>query len=116
MSNFIVSSSLLSAIPVSVDDQRYITAEAEIEEILISSDGQRANVSGAVTFNIDPPFNGTVWVSAFAYDTNNNIVGIRKWIANENVLESSEKINFNVDVYSLGLPINDVEVLPEVRP
>jgi LysM repeat protein len=116
MSTFTASSSLLSAIPVSADDQRYLTSDAEIEEILISPDGQHAKVSGVVAFAADTPFTGTVWVSAFAYDSKNNIVGIRKWIAGDDVLESSERIKFNLDVYSLKLPIDHVEVLTEVRP
>ena len=116
MSDFIASSSLLSAIPVSTDDQRYLTAEVEVDDILISPDGQRANVSGAVVFPTDPPIAGTVWVSAFAYDSKSNIVGIRKWIADNKLINSSERINFNMDVYSMGLPIDHVEVITEVRP
>jgi hypothetical protein len=115
-SNFVASSSLLSAIPVSADDQRYLTAEVEIEEILISPDGQRANLSGFVVLEPDQPTAGTVWVSAFAYDSQNEIVGMRKWVLGDVALDSSERINFKMDVYSLGLPINHVDVLTEVRP
>jgi hypothetical protein len=116
MSDFIASSSLLSAIPVSADDQRYLAADVEIEEIVISPDGQRANLSGAVVLEPDQPDAGTVWVSAFAYDSQNDIVGMRKWVLADMVMDSNESLNFNMDVYSLGLPINHVEVLAEVRP
>jgi LysM repeat protein len=116
MSDFIASSSLLSAIPVSADDQRYLMADVEIDNILISTDGRQANVSGSVVLEPDQPNAGTVWVSAFAYDSQNNIVGIRKWVSTDILSELGERINFNMDVYSLGFPINYVEVLTEVRP
>ena len=115
-SDFTESSSLLSAIPVSADDPRYLAAEVEIEEVLISPDGQRANLSGIVILDPNQPTANTVWVSAFAYDSQNDIVGVRKWVLDDLASDSSERINFKMDVYSLGLPINHVEVLTEVRP
>ena len=56
-----------------------------------------------------------VWVAASAYDAENNIVGIRKWVADDTeILE--EQVEFDFLVYSLGPPIASVEVLVEARP
>ena len=115
-SDFMASSNLLSAITVSADDQRYLMADAEIDDIIISPDGLRANVSGSVVLQPDQPNAGKVWVSAFAYDSQNDIVGMRKWISPDIGSDSGKRINFNIDVYSLGLPIDYVEVLTEARP
>jgi LysM repeat protein len=116
MSDFTANSSLLSVIPVSADDQRYLYADVDVDEIFISPDGRRANVSGSIELSPDQPNAGTVWVSVFAYDSQDDIVGIRKWISDEKISDPSNRINFKMVVYSLGLPINHVEVLAEVRP
>ena len=55
------------------------------------------------------------WIAAFAYDENENIVGIRKWVAND-VLISGEQIEFEFVVYSLGASIQRVELFTEARP
>ncbi len=107
--------SLLSVIPISVDDQRYLKTEIQMKSIEISEDGQQASVSGLVTFLGDQADATTVWVAVYAYDAKNNIVGIRKWMADDIVLSDSQVI-FDVLVYSLGFPIDYVEVLTEARP
>jgi len=117
---FVAQSSLLSVIPVSQDDQRYFQSELQSLEIMISSDGQQASVSGLTRFlpeqsDTEQQIAETVWLVAFAYDHQNKIVGIRKWVAND-LLLSGEWVNFDFVVYSLGQSIDYVELITELRP
>jgi LysM repeat protein len=115
-----VSAQLLSVIPVSPDDQRYLQTAYQIEQIKISFDGLQARIMGNVQvipeeLETNQPQASSIWVSASAYDGNNKIVGIRKWIADDLML-SDEKVNFDFLVYSLGPVINRIEILTEARP
>ncbi len=107
--------SLLSVIPISVDDQRYLQTELKIEEVAISLDGVQAAVSGSIELLPDQSDASIIWISAFAYDAQNKIIGIRKWIADD-ILVSGSQVSFDLVVYSLGLPITYVEVFSETRP
>jgi len=113
--DFVAQTSLLSVIPVSPDDQRYLQTEFQIQKQVISPDGKRVSIMGTLEILPEQPTPGTVWVSAYAYDKENNIVGIRKWIADD-VLKSGEGVNFEFDVYSLGPAIDHVDILTETRP
>lgn len=113
--NYLPQASLLSVIPISVDDQRYLLTDLQLKEIAISSDGDLATVTGSISLLPDQPEATVVWASAFAYDAQNNIVGIRKWSADDSLLAGNQ-IEFNFTVYSLGSSIEYVEVLTETRP
>lgn len=56
--------------------------------------------------NIQPQ---SVWVLGVAYDASGNVVGVRRW-------ESEGELVFDFWVYSLGPQISDVRVLVEARP
>ncbi|MFC1996676.1 LysM peptidoglycan-binding domain-containing protein [Chloroflexota bacterium] len=118
--NYIVRARLLSVIPVSSDDQRYLDTDLQIHELAISPHGHSATINGSIEIlrepsNSEQPVASTVWVSAFAYDGENNIVGIRKWVADDDLI-SDNWIDFKFDVYSLGPAIDHVDILTESRP
>ncbi len=113
--DYVAQTSLLSVIPVSPDDQRYLQTEFQIRKQVISPDGKWVSIMGTLEILPEQSNPSTVWVSAFAYDTENNIVGIRKWIADD-VLISGERVNFEFVVYSLGAAIDHVDILTETRP
>jgi len=50
----------------------------------------------------------SVWVLGVAYDADGNVVGVRRW-------ESEGELVFDFWVYSLGPQISDVRVLVEAR-
>ena len=107
-------------IPVSSDDQRYLDTDLQIHELAISPHGHSATINGSIEIlrepsNSEQPVASTVWVSAFAYDGENNIVGIRKWVADDDLI-SDNWIDFKFDVYSLGPAIDHVDILTESRP
>jgi LysM repeat protein len=107
--------SLLTVIPVSDDDQRYLQADLQINETNIAADRKQADISGTVFLGADETPPSVVWVAAFAYDAQQNIVGIRKWVADDDLLLASQ-VNFDITVYSLGPMIDHVEVQAEIRP
>jgi hypothetical protein len=113
--DYVGNASLLSAIPVSPEDQRYLQTELQIHEIEISPDGKQASITGVIELLPEQSAANTVWVSALAYDREDNIVGTRKWVADD-VLVSGNNVNFELVVYSLGRSINHVDILTESRP
>ena len=55
-----------------------------------------------------------IWLLAVAYDAHGKVVGARRWEADKG-LKPSGSMNFTVTVYSLGPPIDHVEVVLEAR-
>jgi len=107
--------SLLTVIPVVEDTNRYLQVDLQTKESILSSDGLQAQVHGSISLMDAQTEATTVWIAAFAYDENENIVGLRKWISND-VLEIGEQINFDLTVYSLGPKITRLDLIAETRP
>jgi len=106
---------LLSALPVTEGDERYLSARLKILSEAIEPNGLQATVKGEVSLpKRSQPANQT-WIAVVAYGTNGEVVGVRKWEANS-ALEAGEDLPFDITVYSLGPPIERVEVLVEARP
>jgi len=112
---FITTASLYAAIPVSAEDQRYLKSELHHQETIISPDGRRADVKGMVEILPEGSAPGLVWVTALAFDNQNTIVGFRKWSGDVGSI-SGNQAEFKLAVYSLGPPINQVELFSEARP
>jgi LysM repeat protein len=106
---------LISVIPLNQTNQRYLQTDLRIAKIDYSQDGNTSTIMGSVSFPPEQPDVGEVWVSVFAYDAQDEIVGIRKWVADE-ITESTNDVDFRISVYSLGNPIETVDVLVEARP
>lgn len=106
---------LVSALPVVGGEGRYLPAKLKIESEVIELDGMQATIQGDVSLpKRSSPANQT-WIAVVAYDTNGEVVGVRKWEA-KSALEPSGSLPFVITVYSLGPPIERVEVLVEARP
>jgi LysM repeat protein len=114
-SEFAPQVTVLSAIHVLSETERYLPAALQVQEIAIGPNGLQAEVTGVLSLPAGQPDAATVWLAAFAYDENENIVGIRKWVAND-ALPAGGQVNFSFPVYSLGPPIARVELGVEVRP
>jgi len=56
-----------------------------------------------------------VWLALVAYDDQGEVVGLRKWEAQVEI-PFGGSLTFEVSVYSLGPPIDHVQVLVEARP
>ncbi len=104
---------LSAAFPLTVDDY-YLPAQTFDERIQVSADGLSAQMTGGVRV---PEAPGTVWVLGVAYDRDGGVVGIRRWESGDLGSSSDpQAILFDMQVYSLGQPIDHVELLLEARP
>ncbi len=106
---FTAHNELLSAYPLSAEDDRYLDATVKTAQVTIQPDESLAEVSGEVVL---PPGTATpsqVWVLVMAYDAQENILGVRKW-------KSAGETTFDTQVYSLGGVIDHVQFLVEARP
>jgi len=110
-----VRASLLSVIAIADDDQRYLQPDLQLDDAIIAEDGNQANVSGTLLWTGETTEVSAIWIAVLAYDNQEKIVGIRKWIADDSLL-SEAPIDFEFTVYSLGPEIDSVEVQAEVRP
>jgi hypothetical protein len=121
---------LVSVLPLSPDNSRYLEASVEMEFEQISDNNIQAVVSGYVSLvgGQDPAT--LVWLAVVAYDEQGVVVGVRKWEAYfsdtedipeqavrlEKPLQVGRKLPFEVTVYSFGLPIASIDILVEARP
>jgi hypothetical protein len=108
---FSVQAGASTVLPVARGKSRYLEAGQESVETRIDPDGSQAAVIGKIRL----PRKGTVgilWLAAIAYAKDGRVAGIRKWEA-ENPLQ---EISFEISVFSLGPPIERVELLVEARP
>ncbi|MCW5877987.1 MAG: LysM peptidoglycan-binding domain-containing protein [Anaerolineales bacterium] len=104
---------LSAAYPLTVDDY-YLAAQPYEERIQVSADGLSAQVTGGVRLSAAP---GAVWVLAVAYDSRGDVVGIRRWESGDlNSSADPQAVLFDLWVYSLGRPIDRIELLLEAQP
>jgi hypothetical protein len=106
---------VLSAIHVLSETERYLPAALQEQEIAIGPGGLQAEVAGVLSLPAGQPDAETVWLAAFAYDEHGKIVGFRKWAA-EDALPAGGQVNFRFSVYSLGPSIAQVRLGVEARP
>jgi LysM repeat protein len=106
---------LITAQIVPKNDDRYLNAWLEVEQVDLSDDNMQAEVNG--TFGIPKKSlpGSLVWIAAIAYDAEGRVVGIRK-IEEIEPIEPGDSQEFSLIVYSLGPQINEVKVFIEARP
>lgn len=106
---FIPRAELLTASAIAAEDQRYLDVGINLDQVAIHPAGSQVTVQGDVILPQGSKTPSQVWILAIAYDASGNIVGVRKW-------KSAGDTHFDTTVYSLGGPIDHVDVLAEVRP
>jgi LysM repeat protein len=106
---------LLSATRLMPGDTRYLPVMLENTLVQITPGGRSAEVSGRVMLAVLDGQAETTWVLATAYDTSGNLVGFRRWEA-EDPLAGGESLEFAFLVASMGPEIARVEFLAESRP
>jgi LysM repeat protein len=112
--NYRVQAKILSSIPKSNDDSRYLSPAIQKQNIRISKNGLSAIVTGEV-FILENVEVQEIWVVAVAYSQEEIPVGFRKW-ESPIPLAVGETISFEFNIYSLGPPIDDVKLLVEAHP
>lgn len=106
---------LLTALPVPQEKERYLNAAAEVEVIQIAPEAEHAVVKGVISLPRKSEPANLIWLVAVAYGAEGKPVGVNKWEAPAN-LEPGKSLPFELTVYSLGPPIEGIEVLVEARP
>jgi LysM repeat protein len=101
-------------LPVMPDDQRYLAVEIEAQDVSFSAEGRIAAVSGALTLPARQPETRYVWLNATAFDQDGRVVAVRRWDSPEQ-LSPGGRISFSTFLYSLGGPIDRVELLVEAQ-
>ena len=114
-SQFSTNVELVSALPVKNDTDRYLGVD--IENLQTKTVSRAAvNVSGDVKLTEDAPKPASkVWLLGVAYDTNGQIIGVRRHEMQTN-LQPGETVAFSFDVYLLTGSVNHVAVLAEAMP
>jgi LysM repeat protein len=137
---FVLRSAISDANPVPAEGGRYLPLRARVNGVQISPDGLQALVMGKIDYpqpaasepgsavqsnatasSTPPPTLSTdqskanvIWVLAVAYDAQGKVIGARRWEADKS-LKPTGAMNFTATVYSLGPPIDHVDVILEAR-
>jgi LysM repeat protein len=106
---------LTSVLPVPRDDERYLNAWVEIDNVEIAPDGEVATVSGEVGLPTRSQPAAVIWLAAVAYDESGDVSAVRK-LEMDGSLEPGTERFFEISLYSLGPVIERVEVSVEARP
>ena len=112
---FTVSARVEFLLPVMAGDQRYLPVDVEDQVVELSEDGRLAEVGGVLTLPADQPSARYTWVNATAFDADGHVVAVRRWDSAE-PLTSGARLPFTLYLYSLGGPIEQVDVLVEAQP
>lgn len=99
--------SLLSALPISDGETRYLNASLRNVLTQIAWDGMSAEISGDIVLEETP---SRLWMVAIAYDNGGKVVGARRW-----EFASGER-SFELTVASLGNEIENVDLMVEAKP
>lgn len=105
--------SLLTALPRTIDDQRYLNVEIREFQTSIQPDGLSALTGGQVVLLDGEAEASQVWVALAAFDKNGRIVGVRRWEGNGSLRPA---LAFTSWIYSAGGPIERVLAWVEARP
>jgi LysM repeat protein len=84
-------------------------------DINISANGLAVAVNGQAVLEAAEGVAGIISVAAVAYDAQDNVVGIRRFVST-NTSNPGESVSFSVNIYSIGGKITRVELFGEANP
>jgi LysM repeat protein len=111
----IPQANLLTALAVTQEGDRYLKLNVEVDEVDIPESGQQAYIFGSLSLAKKSMPASRIWLVGMAYDFEGDVIGVRKWEAANN-LEPGKSMPFEITVFSIGPPIEKVEILAEARP
>ncbi len=112
---FNVSAQVDVLLPVPEDDDRYLSIIISNQQINYAEDDLSAQLSGQVSLAAGLPTAKSVWVLAVAFDSEGRVIAIRRWEAQSSLLPGRSQ-TFQINIYSLGAPIDHIELVAEARP
>jgi LysM repeat protein len=110
--DYTISARVDFLLPVMPDDQRYLPAAIEDQAITLSEGGRVAEISGVLTLPPGQLEARYTWLNATAFDADGRVVAVRRWEGPQPVSSSAE-LPFTLYLYSLGGPIDRVDLLVE---
>ena len=105
---------MVSALAVQDGASRYLETRLENLQITKGINNLSAKAYGEVSLTASGSNASAVWAAGIAYDSQGNVVGVRRWESNAPLI-SGQKISFLFQVYSTGSAIERVEILLEAR-
>jgi len=103
------------SLPVMPGDDRYLDLDIDEQTLSLSKDGLTATVRGAVSLSADQADADYIWISATAFDADGHVVAVRRW-DNTQGLVSGGQLDFTIILYSMGGPIDHVDLATEAQP
>jgi len=103
----IASSVVISALNASEQDRRYAALDLQVDSTSISPDGQSARAIGSVELSGEKRVGLRLVILALGED--GVPVGVRTWEAPDD----GSSFEFDITVFSLGPPIEDLEIISE---
>ncbi|MEN6531577.1 MAG: LysM domain-containing protein [Anaerolineaceae bacterium] len=110
--SFEISAQILDWLPVMPDDTRYLEAEIAAEPPVIAEGVRFAETAGEV--NIPEGEADYVWVLGVVYDSNGQVLGLRRWEA-EVPLSTSGSIPFSFRIYAMQGEIAEIKLFVEAH-
>ena len=99
-------------LPVMPEDQRYLPISVVNQAFDLLRDGKTAVITGEITWPGGQPEAEYVWVHATGLDAAGHVVAARRWEAVQPIT-TDELLAFTINLYSLGDPIERVDLLAE---
>ncbi len=110
-----VSTRLRTASPITNDSGRFLVSDLKLRSSEYSPDKLSIHVNGTVDLQENQKDANIIHVVASAYNASGQPVGVRRWDSQVG-LESGSGLVYDFNIYSLGGPIERVEILGETRP
>jgi LysM repeat protein len=115
-----VQGQLTSAVEANQAEIRYQAGDIQnLQTVPLEDNPLGYQISGSLNFSNPVDAEGTAlgveyaWVLAIGYDADGAVVGVRRWEASSEQIEGT--LTFSLEVFSLGKPIEAVEVLSEIK-
>jgi hypothetical protein len=105
---------LLTAIPVASENERYLDIDIQVKEKVISQNRHSAAISGSITLESQAKGQVLFWLVGVILDDGGYPIGVRKW-EKAGDYKDGESIPFEIGIYSLGPPISQAYILGEAR-
>lgn len=109
------AANVLTVQPVPRNDDRYLNAWLELDDVVISEGGERAEVLGRIGIPAKSQPGNLTWILVVAYDSEGNVVGVRK-IEQFGLFDPGTSREFSIEVFSLDSIMSDVRAFVEMRP
>ena len=103
------------SLPVMPGDDRYLDLDIDEQTLSLSKDGLTATVSGTVSLSANQPDADYVWIGATAFDAEGHVVAVRRWDDTQGLV-SGGQLDFTIMLYSMGGPIDHVDLATEAQP